>query len=209
MYGDFCCGEHRFANLLVAVLYMHTGYGIAYIRTVLRTYLRYYVRAYSLTCTLTGIACPPQKSSPNSPPQGMLRWPNFRAENVAPLVLTLFKSSAETLRHACRWHGGTKQTQWFVYLKTQTWIQQLEIHIKLIPKLITDTSFNLFIHIRCVDLHGGGGTANKVCLGTCWYVNTRICIISVHTHACFMYICPPSPMLAPLRWPRPPRGMHI
>ena len=162
-----------------------------------------------LTCTLTGIACPPQKSSPNSPPQGMGRWPNFRAENVAPLVLTLFKSSAETLRHACRCHGGTKQTQWFVYLKTQTWIQQLEIHIKLIPKLITDTSFNLFIHIRCVDLHGGGGTANKVCLGTCWHLNTRICIISVHTHACFMYICPPSPMLAPLRWPRPPRGMHI
>ena len=179
------------------------------IHKYIQTYIHAHIHTLNLTCTLTGIACPPQKSSPNSPPQGMGRWPNFRAKNVAPLVLTLFRSSAETLRHACRCHGGTKQTQWFVYLKTQTLIQQhWDSH-----QVDSQTDHRYIIQLvhtyQVCWPTWPAGTANKVCLGTCWYVNTRICIISVHTHACFMYICPPSPMLAPLRWPRPPRGMHI
>jgi hypothetical protein len=46
-------------------------------------------------------------------------------------------------------------------LKLKPGYNNIEIHIKLIPKLITDTSFNLFIHIRCVDLHGGGGQQTR------------------------------------------------
>ena len=63
----------------------------------------------------------------------------------------------------------------------------------MIPKLITDTSFNLFIHIRCVDLHGGGGTANKVCLGTCHMLACEYPhMYNIRAYSCMFYVYLPT-----------------